>query len=40
MERQQKKYNIQSDFKILLGKDFEVEKIITFLKEIDLCEEI
>ena len=34
------KYNIKSDMKILLGKDCEVEKIMKFLKEIEIFEEI
>ena len=40
MEGQQKKYNMQSDIEILLGKDCEVEKIIKFLKELEIFEKI
>ena len=42
MEEQQKKFNIQSDIKTLtlLGKHCEMEKIMKFLKEIEIFEEI
>ena len=40
MEKKQKKYNIQSDIKTLLGNDSKVEKIIKFFKEIEIFEEI
>ena len=40
MGGQQKKYNIQGDIKALLERDFEVEKIMRFLKEIEMFEEI
>ena len=30
----------QSDIETLLGKDYKVEKIMTFLKEIEIFEEI
>ena len=33
-----RKYNIQSDIKMLRGKDCEVEKIIKFLKKIEIYE--
>ena len=36
MEEQQKKYNIQSEIKTLLGKACEVENLIKFLKKIDM----
>ena len=36
MEGHQKKYNIQSNIKMFLGGDFEVEKIIGFLKDTDV----
>ena len=40
MRGKQKKYNIRSDIKALLVKDCEVEKIIMFLKDLYLFEEI
>ena len=40
MDEQQKKYNIGSDIKTLLGKDCKVEKIIKFLRDVDIYEEI
>ena len=36
----EKKYNIQSEIKILLGRDCEVKKILKFLKETEMFEEI
>ena len=33
-------YNIQSDLSKLLGKDFEVERMMTFFREIGIFEEI
>ena len=35
-EGQQEKYNIHEHIKTLLEKDWEVEKIMKFLKEIDI----
>ena len=35
-----KKHNIQGDIRRLLGKDYEVEKAIRFLKGIEIFEEI
>ena len=35
-----KKYNIQGDIVALLGKNFEVEKMMRFLKETEMFEEI
>ena len=35
-----KKYNIQSDIRTLLGKVFEAEKMMRFLREIGMFEEI
>ena len=35
-----KKHNIQGDIEALLGKDYEVEKMMRFLKEIRTFEEI
>ena len=35
-----KKYNIQGDIRSLLGKDCEVEKMMRFLKETEMFEEI
>ena len=35
-----KKYNIQGDVRTLLGKDCEVEKMMRFLREIGIFEEI
>ena len=35
-----KKYNIQGDIRALLRKDCEMEKIIRFLKETEMFEEI
>ena len=35
-----KKYNIQGDIRTLLGKNFEVEKIMRFPKETEMFEEI
>ena len=40
MEGQQNKHNIQGDIRILLGKDCEVEKIMRFLREMGMFEEI
>ena len=40
MEGKQKKYGMQSDIKTLLGKYYEVEKIMKFLKEIKILKEI
>ena len=40
MEEQQKKYNIQGNVKMLLGRDCEVEKVRRFLKDIEIFEEI
>ena len=40
MEGQQKKYNIQGDIKAFLGKDWEVEKVIKFLMDIEIFEVI
>ena len=40
VEGQQTKCNIRGDMKALLGKDCEVEKIMRFLKEIEMYEEI
>ena len=40
MEGQQKKYNAQSDLRALLGKSCEVEKMMRFLKETKMFEEI
>ena len=36
----EKNYGIQSNIKILLGKDCKVEKIMNFLREIEIFEEI
>ena len=36
MKKQDKKYNILSDIKALLGKDWEMEKIIKFHKKIEI----
>ena len=38
-EQQKKKHNIQGDM-TLLGKDCEVEKMMTFLREIGIFEKI
>ena len=35
-----KKYNIQGDIGALLGKNWEVEKMIRFLKKTEMFEEI
>ena len=35
-----KKYNIQGDMRTLLGKSWEVEKMMRFLKETEMFEEI
>ena len=35
-----RKYNIQGDLRALLGKSCEVEKMMRFLKETELFEEI
>ena len=35
----EKKYNIQDDIRTVLEKEFEVEKNMRFLKEIELFEE-
>ena len=35
-----KNYNIKDNIKTLLGKHYEVEKIMRFLKEIEIFEEI
>ena len=40
MEERQKKYNIQGNIKILLGRDCIEEKIIRFFKDIEIFEEI
>ena len=40
MEGQQKNYNIQGNIKILLGRDCDVEKVMRFLKVIEIFEEI
>ena len=40
LEGQQRKFNIQVAMKTLLGRDCEVEKIIKFLKEIEIFEQI
>ena len=40
MEDSRKKYNIQSDIRTLLGKSCEVEKMMRFLKETEMFEEI
>ena len=40
MEGQQKKHNILDDIRTLLGKDCEVEKMMRFLREIGIFEEI
>ena len=40
MEGQQKEYNILNDIRTLLGKDCEVEKMMRFLREIKMFEEI
>ena len=39
MEGHQKKSSVQSDIRMLLGKDCEVEKVISFLKEVGVFEE-
>ena len=40
MEEWQKKYNIQSDIKTILGKGCDVEKLMKFLEEMEVFEEI
>ena len=40
MEEDQKKNNIQSDIIILLGRDCEVKKVMRFLKDVEVLEEI
>ena len=40
IEGNQEKYNIPNDIKTLLGNKCEVKKIMTFLKEIEMFEEI
>ena len=40
MERYQKKYNIKSDIRTLLGRDCEVEKVMKYFKDIRVFEEI
>ena len=35
-----KKYNVQGDLRTAMGKDCEVEKIMRFLKETEMFEEI
>ena len=35
-----KNYNIQDNIKTLLGRDFEVEKVMRFLKEVGVFKEI
>ena len=40
MEDSRKKHNIQGDIRTLLGKDCEVEKMMRFLREIGIFEEI
>ena len=40
MEGHQKKYNIQSDIRALLIRDCEVDKVMRFLKNLEVFEEI
>ena len=40
LKSQQKKRNIQGNTKTLLGSDCEVEKVMRFLKDIEIFEEI
>ena len=40
MEGNKKKHNIQGDIKTQLGQDFEVVKIMRFLRQIGMFEEI
>ena len=40
MRDSKKKYNIQGDIRALLGKNYEVEKMMRFLKETEMFEEI
>ena len=40
MEGLEKEKNVQSDKRTLLGKNFEVEKIMRYLREIEISEEI
>ena len=40
MKGQQKKYNIQGDFRVLLGMSCEVKEMMRFLKETDVLENI
>ena len=39
VEDTRKIYNIQSDIKILLGRDCEVKKVMRFLKKVGVFEE-
>ena len=40
MKGYQKKYNVQSKLKTQLGKDCEVEKVMRYIKDIEVFEEI
>ena len=39
-ELQKKKYNIHSDIRMLLGRDYEVEKVMKYLKDIEEFKEL
>ena len=40
MEGHQKKYIIQIDIRMLLGRDYEVKKVMRYLKDLGVFEEI